>query len=420
MDRSDTENFRLNTEVVVLSTHTMGYGVIRALGLMGIPITAIHYNKSDIGFLSKYVRESIKAPNPINNPTNFINFLLELGTKKNKPLLVPANDETLVAVAEHKNELEKFFTVACNDFEIVKKFINKEETYKIAVEIDIPAPKTLNINSLEELELNLNKFSLPCIIKPSNSHLYVKQFDRKMIMVDNLSNLREHLIAAWDKNLKVFLQEYIPGDDCQGFNFNSYRYEDGTIVSFTSQKIRYSDCGFGIPTCVRSCDEIDEITHYSKKLLEKLNFRGFSCIEYKYDVRDGKYKLMELNGRHNRSVLLALRCDINFPFIEYSDLVLNKKLEVNKYTNNIYWIDLFKDLESFNQRKHNKDSDLKSFFFPYTQQKIFSDINKNDLLPTFKRFFDIIPVSLIILYKSLFNLTKKIRRHFIERKIKTK
>lgn len=401
MGSSNSEKIKINTEAVVLSTHTMGYGVIRALGMMKIPITAVHYNKSDIGFLSRYVKSSVHSPNPVTKKKEFIEFLLELGKKKNKPLLIPANDETLVAVAEHKRELDKVYIVGCTDYETVRKFINKEETYWIAEEINIPVPKSFYIDSLEQLENIKDKFSFPILIKPSNSHLYVKKFGRKMTLVSTMAELEYHLEAAWKNNLSVMIQEYIPGEETKGYNFNSYRFSDGTIIPFTAQKIRYSDSGFGIPTCVKSCDEIPEITRYSELLLKKLNFRGFSCIEYKFDERDGKYKLMELNGRHNRSALLALKCGINFPFIEYSDLVLNQKLTFENYEKNVYWIDFLKDLETLPHRLHDKECKLKTFLKPYKEQKIFSDITLDDLLPTFKRFFDIIPVSIITIYKTL-------------------
>lgn len=42
-------------QAVVLSSHTAGLGVIRALGYMGVPLTVFYYNKLDMGYVSRFV-----------------------------------------------------------------------------------------------------------------------------------------------------------------------------------------------------------------------------------------------------------------------------------------------------------------------------------------------------------------------------
>ncbi len=42
---------------IVLASHTMGLAVIRALGIMGVPIVVVVYDeKEDMGYVSKYVK----------------------------------------------------------------------------------------------------------------------------------------------------------------------------------------------------------------------------------------------------------------------------------------------------------------------------------------------------------------------------
>ncbi len=50
---------------IVLATHTMGLGVIRALGRMGVPIVAVYYDRQkDMGYVSKYVQHKVYVPHP--------------------------------------------------------------------------------------------------------------------------------------------------------------------------------------------------------------------------------------------------------------------------------------------------------------------------------------------------------------------
>jgi len=60
---------------IVLSTRTIGLGVIRALGIMGVPIIAVYYDKGDMGYLSKYVKEKVYAPYLEKAEDQFIDLL---------------------------------------------------------------------------------------------------------------------------------------------------------------------------------------------------------------------------------------------------------------------------------------------------------------------------------------------------------
>jgi D-aspartate ligase len=378
---------------IVLGTHTMGYGVIRALGIMNIPIIAVYYEKADMGYLSKYVKHKIKTVAPQEKEEEFINCLLDLGRNFGRGLLIPTNDETLVAVSKNLDTLENQFIVAVPDYNTTLKFISKEITYKIAENIGIPFPKTFEPANVKDLEKVCNIFDFPLILKPKQSHLYFSTFSKKMMLINNFNELKNEFTKAKDFNLDCIIQEFIPGneeEDEMGINFNSYIYPDSSVIKFAAKKIRYSEGGLGIPTMAQSCDDIPEVTEQSIKLLRAINFTGYSCIEYKKDYRDGKYKLMEMNGRHNRSTMLAVFSGINFPWIQYSDLVLNKKYEQLNYKSGLYWIDFFKDIEGLPSKMIKKHGSIKAFLRPYFKSKIFADITITDLFPTLKRFYYIL------------------------------
>ena len=66
---------------VVLSSHVVGLGVIRALGSKGVPITAVSYQRHDMGNASKYVTDTLQVPHPEKDESGFIHALLESGEK---------------------------------------------------------------------------------------------------------------------------------------------------------------------------------------------------------------------------------------------------------------------------------------------------------------------------------------------------
>lgn len=301
---------------MVLSTHTMGLSVIRALGKMGVPIIAVYYDDSDMGYASKYVDESICAPHPENFEKQFIELLVESATRFNGSLLIPADDATLVAVSRNKNLLEQYYTVACTEWEVTRKFIDKKFTYALADAIGVPAPRTTIPHTFEDVEKYHQTIQYPCLVKPSLSHAYFDLFGEKMVKAENL----DQLLAAYEQatrfSLEVLLQEIIPGDDSQGANYNSYFWDGTPLVEFTAQQIRNAPPELGSPRVVVS-KHIPELLEPGRKILQAIGFSGYSCTEFKKDPRDGIYKLMEVNGRHNRSSALAVQCGVNFPWIQY-------------------------------------------------------------------------------------------------------
>ncbi len=101
---------------VVVSTHVMGLGVIRALGAAGVPVIAVYFDTRDMGYLSRYVRERIRAPHPEEFEEPFIALLVRLAARFSGSVLIPASDEALVTVSKHRQLLEQHYIVACPDW----------------------------------------------------------------------------------------------------------------------------------------------------------------------------------------------------------------------------------------------------------------------------------------------------------------
>ena len=383
----------------------MGLAVIRCLGPKDVPIIAVYYQKGDMGYVSKYVKEAIFAPHPEQFPEAFINLLLDVAVRVGRSILIPADDASLSVVSKNKRALEEKFLVACTEWEITEKFIDKKFTYALAEACDIPTPRTVVPNSIEEVEAYEKKIEYPCLVKPCESHKYFEIFRRKMVRVDNIDQMIYAYRQAADVGLKVMIQELIPGDDASGVNYNSYVWEGQPIIEFTAEKVRLSPPAFGIPRVVVSKD-IQETIEPGRKILKKLGYYGYSCTEFKKDCRDGTYKLMEVNGRHNRSGLLAMHCGLNFPWIEYQNLVEGKLIRKHFYKTGVYWIDEYQDLfSSFKFMKREKYS-VKEYLMPYLRSHVFAVFDINDVKPFFKRLTDLGKKALQQLYtKFIFDET---------------
>jgi len=376
------------TAAIVLSTHTMGLGVIRALGTMGVPIIAVTYNTEDMGYVSRYVKGVVHVPHPEKLPDEFIDALIAIGERFGGGLLIPASDETLTTVSQHKTLLERSYTVACTEWEVTRKFIDKKYTYALANTAGVPAPHTITPESTADVEAFDQRAQYPCLVKPSQSHRYYELFKTKMVKVNNLDQMRAAYQQAAEAGMEVMLQELIPGDDAQGVNYNTYFWDGEPLAEFTAQQIRNAPPELGSPRVVLS-KEIPEVIESGRKILKAMGFYGYACIEFKKDVRDGIYKLMEVNGRHNRSLLLAVHCGINFPWLQYNHLVGGVVPTQQPYTKGVYWVDITRDLAYSAKCFREEKLPLLQYLRPYIAPHTFAIFNLRDPNPFIKRCADV-------------------------------
>jgi predicted ATP-grasp superfamily ATP-dependent carboligase len=365
----------------------MGLGVIRALGRMGVPVVAVHFNPKDMGYTSRYVTEAIHTVHPEHHEDEFLDTLTRVSRKYPDAVLFPVSDEALEAVSRRRHYLSRWYTVACAEWDIVRRMLSKEYTYSLAEEIGVATPCTLTPHSEEEAEAYSRALQYPCLVKPTLSHQYFEIFRTKMLRVENPDQLLKAYREAEAARQPVMLQELIPGDDSHVVNYNSYFWKGRPLVEFTARQIRKAPPLFGSP-CVAKYEHIPEILEPGRKLLEALGFYGYSCMELKLDPRTGAYILMEVNARHNLSTLLAVTCGVNFPWLHYRHLAYGEQPAQQEISRQLYWIDLTRDIShSPRQFRLNKAGFSRRFIKPYISRHVFAVLDLRDLKPFITRLW---------------------------------
>lgn len=388
---------------VVLGSHKIGLGIIRALGIKKVPVVSVYYNKNDMGYVSRYVIDKFFVANPIENENEFINQLTKIGVKYKDSVLFASDDPTLLSVAKHRSILSKYFIVESNDIDLIEKIIVKKNTYDIADEIGILHPKTYNPNSFDEAKEFYQLIGPECILKPSVGHLFFNIFKKKMLIIKSIAELKTAYKMIEGLDIKMMMQEFIPGDDKHGVNYNLFALDGKPFVEFTAQKVRLSPPKIGFPRVIIS-KLIDEVIEPGRKIISYLNYEGFACLEFKKHAVNGNYYLMEVNGRQNLSTPLAVNCGYNFPYLSYRYLIDRSLPKItSNFEEGIYWIDTGKDIiETIKSWKTEKLS-VKEFLIPYFKKNVQTIYDLTDLMPLIKRFID----GILLILKTLPNIIKR-------------
>lgn len=369
---------------IILSAQTQALGVVRALGMHGVPQVVVHYHPCDMAHRSRYATKTLRAPHPQQDEADFVARVMELAGKWEGAVLMPTSDETLLVAARHKEALSRHFLVACPDYAAACQVINKQQTYKLAAAAGVPAPWTLLAHSVEDVRRVGAEMLFPCLLKPVQSHLFYTHFGVKMFLIENLTQLLDSYSRVSAAGFKVVIQEYIPGGDGGVANYNCYAVGGKVLTEFTADHIRNAPPWFGSPRVVRS-RQIDAVLEPGRQLMQALNYTGFSCTEFKLDRRDGQYKLLDINGRHNLSTLLAVRCGINFPWLEYRHHAYGDIPGQQTFQSGTYWIDMVRDIPYSLKHYNEEQYALRDYLRPYLHPHIWAICDWRDPLPFLQR-----------------------------------
>jgi predicted ATP-grasp superfamily ATP-dependent carboligase len=95
----------------------------------------------------------------------------------------------------------------------------------------------------------------------------------------------------------VMLQEYVPGTPETVWMFNGYFDESSDCrVGFTGKKIRQSPPYTGATT-LGVCLPNATVQETTERFMKSIGYRGILDIGYRFDERDGQYKLLDVNPR---------------------------------------------------------------------------------------------------------------------------
>lgn len=374
---------------VVLSASKSGLAVARGLGSLNIPVICVWYGHTRLAASSKFTHHSSRSPDPNEDAAAFVEFLL---SKREwcGSVLFPTDDASLLAVARNKTQLSYHYRVVAENWAIVRQLLEKIDTYDLASRLGIPCPRVQKVGNTSDAAAFARQVGFPCLIKPSVSHSFFRRFGAKMILVQSEDELGDCLDRLDPHSGELMLSEYIPGDDTCGVNYNSFFLGDAPFSEFTAEKVRLKPQRIGFPTVVRSC-KVPKVIEYARTMLKALDYQGFSCMEFKRDVRDGVYKLMEVNARHNFSGMLALRCGFNFPYLSYAAATgAELPAQPGDVPEDIFWIDEERDIAGFLRAAGSGLDTTRLYADPYLRRSVFSVLSATDPVPSLRQFAEAI------------------------------
>lgn len=327
---------------VVLGASVNGLGVVRSLGEKGLPVI-VGDRENQVAYRSKYAYP-ILIKDCVSDLEGFLASMDEIASFlesiNKRGILYITTDAHLIAIGENLERVKERFEVVMENWVDVEKCLDKSFLYKEAEKLGVPYPKTFLAGGSKEIMEASGELRYPILIKPSLTVGFSSVY-KKAIIANNdeeLKEIRDDIDGLGLGDHELIMQEMIPGDPRNLYTFSSYSNKDGQVKAYSiGHKIRQSPPETGTITSGRVSHD-EELAELGIDFIRGLNFYGLANTEFKFDERDGKYKLIEINPRTGVWNYSATAAGVNLSWEAYKDIILARDEAVKHSNKEIVWI----------------------------------------------------------------------------------
>lgn len=349
--------------------------IARSLGEKGFEVHCGEEFRNNLTSFSRYVKHRIIYPSPEKEPNEFIATLLKLVENERYDVIIPVRDETTSLLSKHKNEFSKYTNLYIADYKIIDKLRNKGETVKIAIECNIPVPKTYFPEDIDINEIK-KRVEYPALIKPR-----VSSGARGIRYVDSLEKFDEIYNQVKNDYGEPIIQEYI--------NHDGGHYSIGALFNDNSEPVAihvYKEIKQypinGGPAVTAISVEKKKWVDNMLQILTNVGWKGPAHMDVLYDLSSNTPRLLEINPRFWMSLNLSIKSGVDFPYLLYQ--LANKKEmeEMNPYRVDIKYRWVLPSEILWLMKSPDKFEGMKDFINFWDKNTCYGILSLKDPIPT--------------------------------------
>lgn len=250
-------------------------------------------------------------------------------------LVIGCGDSYVQLASANKNNFPDNVIAPYIDVDLMNDLIHKEKFYAMCERVGVDYPTTYVHKKEMGLEVEA-PFEGRYVVKPSNGieywrHPYATQ--KKVYIEDTWQDVLRVLGDIYGSGYEdsVIIQNFIPGDDTYMHVLTNYSDKNGQVKMMCLGHVlleEHTPHGLGNHAVIIT-EKNEKLQAQFKALLEDIGYVGFSNFDIKYDQRDGKYKVFEINTRQGRSNYYVTSAGANIAKLLVEDLIMDKPLDLH-------------------------------------------------------------------------------------------
>jgi D-aspartate ligase len=280
--------------------HSGGVGAIRTLGRLGVPVYATTEDRLTPAAVSRYCTGTFRwRTTGHEDPADLARGLAEIGRRIGRPAVaVPVDDEAAVLLAEHADELSRYFLFPrLADPGLVRKLASKHEMSALGQEHGFPVPGWAFASDPEQVAEFAATATFPVVVKNATPWLRRRApAVAGTTVVGSAAELIE-LASSTQEAPALLLQEYIPHEVAEDWIVHLYCDADSNCLAlFTGVKTGSwppntgaTASGIAVPN--------PALASQVERFCKAVGFHGVADLDVRFDRRDRQYKLVDFNPR---------------------------------------------------------------------------------------------------------------------------
>lgn len=291
----------------------------------------------DYLFKSKYIRKYYKIPPAREGSSDYAQGLVELLKNQTYDLILPFGNDANHAVTLAQDEIRKYTKVLTPTIATHEIAYDKQATIKYCKKIGVDVPATFFDYNECDLPAIAHDLQYPVVVKArsgSGVKAGMRYANNSKELIEKYHEICD-LIVAHNREgyAQPIIQEFIPGyvhDAC-------LLLKDGKVLVILTQirHLMYPISG-GVGAINRTTKN-QEVKAIATKLMESLNWHGPTQMEFKFDPRDKKYKLIEINPKLWGTLDLSIQSGVSFPVLIRDMLLGNPVTQPQYQAGNCYY-----------------------------------------------------------------------------------
>jgi D-aspartate ligase len=304
---------------LIFGPHIAALGVLRRLAQRGVRCYVVD-ETSDIIVHSRWYRSAERRLPETSDSAVLAQYLRSL--RLPRAVLVPCSDNWTLAVAGLPDEFRERFPASVPSRYTVAQFVDKARFCTLVEQVGIPHPRTLPLRSPEDLARLPDEELTNAFLKPTDPQLHRKHFRTKGTFVHSRAEAARVLEEGRAVGVSFILQEWIPGDMPSTILIDGFVDREGAVAGIVARRrLRVAPpiVGNTVSSVSVPLDEVEPALSDTRRLLMETRYRGAFNVEFKHDVRDGQFKVIELNARPAWYIATIADIGPNLPWMLYRD-----------------------------------------------------------------------------------------------------
>ncbi len=261
-----------------------------------------------------------------------------------KILLLGCGDNYLELISENKPHYPEHVIAPYIDIDFLHTLIHKEQFYQLCEKHGVDYPATYIFRKEMPFD-SIPPFGAPYILKPSNGVEYWQHpfpGQNKAFKANTVEEMQQILRDIYDSGYSdtMIIQDFIPGDDTFMRVLTNYSDQHGKVQMMCLGHVlleEHTPHGIGNHAVIITESDVSFMDQI-KRLLEEIHYVGFSNLDIKYDQRDGKYKVFEINPRQGRSNFYVTGSGCNIAALVVKDVIDNEPMDYQSVDSENLWM----------------------------------------------------------------------------------